>query len=242
MGKTTGKRVLVHWLSKKDWLSLAAQGGANRREQIYAHLDGVDRTSLTPSLSAPPTGTIEAILSQEPFEVIVLVGAHPQPWDIWWAEHLDRSRIEFVHVDPSDAQDHESVLQSADQVLARVSDQFASHQIGVHLNAVSPAIEGAWMLLGCTKYAVTYYGPQHDEYRVANLMNVVAEWKTNIASEAMIPLGDGFHLEDHLTDLRRRYLIEAMRQAGGVKAVAARLLGMKHYQTLSAQLTRLNII
>jgi DNA-binding NtrC family response regulator len=55
------------------------------------------------------------------------------------------------------------------------------------------------------------------------------------------PLGDGFDLEEHLNELRRQYLQRAMEEAGGVKAKAARLLGMKNYQTLDAQLKRLGI-
>jgi DNA-binding NtrC family response regulator len=55
------------------------------------------------------------------------------------------------------------------------------------------------------------------------------------------PLGDDFDLEDHLNDIRGRYLRRAMDEAGGVKAKAARLLGMKNYQTLDAQLKRLDI-
>jgi DNA-binding NtrC family response regulator len=55
------------------------------------------------------------------------------------------------------------------------------------------------------------------------------------------PLGDGFDLEKHLNALRRTYLRRAMEEAKGVKAQAARLLGMKNYQTLDAQLKRLKV-
>jgi DNA-binding NtrC family response regulator len=55
------------------------------------------------------------------------------------------------------------------------------------------------------------------------------------------PLGDEFDLEEHLTSIRRAYLQRAMEEAGGVKAQAARLLGMKSYQTLDAQLKRLDV-
>ena len=56
------------------------------------------------------------------------------------------------------------------------------------------------------------------------------------------PLGDGFDLEEHLTSIHRRYLQRAMEEANGVKAQAARLLGMKNYQTLDAQLKRLGVL
>jgi DNA-binding NtrC family response regulator len=55
------------------------------------------------------------------------------------------------------------------------------------------------------------------------------------------PLGDEFNLEDYLNDIRRHYLRRAMEEAKGVKAEAARLLGMDHYQTLDAQLKRLHV-
>lgn len=55
------------------------------------------------------------------------------------------------------------------------------------------------------------------------------------------PLGDGFDLEDHLNSIRSHYLRRAMEEAKGVKAEAARLLGMTNYQTLDAQLKRLKV-
>jgi DNA-binding NtrC family response regulator len=55
------------------------------------------------------------------------------------------------------------------------------------------------------------------------------------------PLGDGFDLEEHLNDIQRHYLRRAMEEAGGVKAEATRLLGMKNYQTLDNQLKRLRV-
>ncbi|TQE97305.1 MAG: hypothetical protein FKY71_16180 [Spiribacter salinus] len=55
------------------------------------------------------------------------------------------------------------------------------------------------------------------------------------------PLGDGFSLDDHLISIQKEYLRRAMQEADGVKAKAARLLGMKNYQTLDAQLKRFEI-
>ena len=55
------------------------------------------------------------------------------------------------------------------------------------------------------------------------------------------PLGDGFDLEEHLNEIHRNYLRRAMDEAQGVKAQAARLLGMSSYQTLDAQLKRLRV-
>jgi len=55
------------------------------------------------------------------------------------------------------------------------------------------------------------------------------------------PLGDGFDLDKHLERIQAHYLRRAMEQAGGVKAQAARLLGIRNYQTLDAQLKRLKV-
>lgn len=55
------------------------------------------------------------------------------------------------------------------------------------------------------------------------------------------PLGEGFSLEQHLESIQRHYLGRAMQEAGGAKTRAANLLGMKNYQTLDAQLKRLDV-
>jgi DNA-binding NtrC family response regulator len=56
-----------------------------------------------------------------------------------------------------------------------------------------------------------------------------------------LPLGDGFSLEKHLEDIHRHYLRRAMVEAHGVKKRAAELLGYRNYQTLAAQLERLEV-
>ena len=55
------------------------------------------------------------------------------------------------------------------------------------------------------------------------------------------PLGDGFDLEEHLNSINRHYLRRAMEETKGVKARAAKLLGLKSYQTLDARLKRLKV-
>ncbi len=60
-------------------------------------------------------------------------------------------------------------------------------------------------------------------------------------SIATVSLGDGFVLDDHLNRLQFQLLQRAMRQANGVKAEAARLLGIDNYQTLAARLKRLGV-
>jgi transcriptional regulator with GAF, ATPase, and Fis domain len=56
-----------------------------------------------------------------------------------------------------------------------------------------------------------------------------------------LPLGNGFRLDKHLEAIQRHYIQRAMHEAHGVKSQAARLLGIKNYQTLDAQLKRLGV-
>lgn len=55
------------------------------------------------------------------------------------------------------------------------------------------------------------------------------------------PLGEDFNLQKHLNEIHRHYLRRAMRETGGVKSRASKLLGIPNYQTLDAQLKRLDI-
>ena len=54
-------------------------------------------------------------------------------------------------------------------------------------------------------------------------------------------LEEGFDLESYLNNLRMEFLRKAMKQANGIKSKAAKMLGIKHYQTLDAQLERLSV-
>lgn len=54
-------------------------------------------------------------------------------------------------------------------------------------------------------------------------------------------IGEGFNLREYLNELQASYLRRAMEEAGGVKSKAAVLLGYDNYQTLDAQLKRLNV-
>jgi len=54
-------------------------------------------------------------------------------------------------------------------------------------------------------------------------------------------LGDGFNLERHLEMVQVHYLQRAMKESGGTKTKAAKLLGIKNYQTLDAQIKRLKV-
>jgi transcriptional regulator with PAS, ATPase and Fis domain len=45
------------------------------------------------------------------------------------------------------------------------------------------------------------------------------------------PLGEGFDLKDLLNNIKNHYLQRAMAEAGGNKTEAAKLVGLRSYQT-----------
>ena len=70
----------------------------------------------------------------------------------------------------------------------------------------------------------------------------VAEFPSAKTNDLLsLPLGGDFVLESHLLDIQRHFLHRAMVEADGRVTQAARLLGYKNYQTLSAQLDRLGV-
>jgi len=64
---------------------------------------------------------------------------------------------------------------------------------------------------------------------------------SNLANELERPLGDGFDLEKQLDVFRKQYLIRAWKESNGIKVKATELLGLKHHQTLTNQMTRLGV-
>lgn len=85
---------------------------------------------------------------------------------------------------------------------------------------------------------------EDDTIQRHDITDAVAEMvaETNAANDALErPLGDNFNLQEHLNEIQRNYLRRAMREAGGVKSRASKLLGIPNYQTLDAQLKRLNV-
>jgi transcriptional regulator with PAS, ATPase and Fis domain len=75
-----------------------------------------------------------------------------------------------------------------------------------------------------------------------DLVDAVAEMPGIRPDSTNQPLGEGFDLEEHLNEIHRQYLRRAMSESGGIKTRAAKLLGIKNYQTLDAQLKRLGVI
>jgi DNA-binding NtrC family response regulator len=83
-----------------------------------------------------------------------------------------------------------------------------------------------------------------DTIQKHDITDAVAEMvgETNFANDVLEqPLGADFNLQEHLNKVHRHYLRRAMKEAGGVKTRASKLLGIPNYQTLDAQLKRLNV-
>lgn len=55
------------------------------------------------------------------------------------------------------------------------------------------------------------------------------------------PLAEGFSLSDILADISKKYLVKAMKQAGGNKTKSAKLLGLPNYQTLDNWLKKYGV-
>ncbi|MFN3152899.1 sigma-54 interaction domain-containing protein [Bremerella sp.] len=70
----------------------------------------------------------------------------------------------------------------------------------------------------------------------------IADLPSKKKSEVLdCPLGGEFSIDIKLEEIQAHFIRRAMAEAGGKVTKAAKLLGMKHYQTLAAQLERLGI-
>jgi len=138
----------------------------------------------------------------------------------------------------------------ADHLLGRVNVQFAGHEPGYKHKSLSSAAKE--FLSRCpwpgnvrqlqnvlVRAAVLTDGGTIDS---ADLEAAIGPPAAGSADRILDhPLGKPFNLEDHLDEIRRVYLRRAMAEARGNKSRASLLLGMKHYQTLAAQLERLGV-
>ena len=58
---------------------------------------------------------------------------------------------------------------------------------------------------------------------------------------AAIPLGDGFELDEHLSEISRQFVTRALKEADGNKSRAAELLGLNSRQTLNNRMKVLGV-
>lgn len=140
----------------------------------------------------------------------------------------------------------------AAKLLVQINDQFAAEEPNykhksLSTSAISFVKVHAWpgnarqLYNALVQAAVLADGENIGRRDLAASIGELGE--STSASAGMIdrPLGHGLDLEEHLNDIRRSYLRRAMEEARGVKVKAARLLGIKNYQTLDAQLKRLEV-
>lgn len=140
----------------------------------------------------------------------------------------------------------------AEHLLAILNQQFAAEELGYQYKRLSPS---------ATAFVKTHTWPGNVRQLYNALMQAAvlsdgdtigrnelsavigAESEKISTDDAMNhhSLGDGFSLEELLNSVHRKYLRRAMEESRGVKAKAARLLGIKNYQTLDAQLKRLGV-
>jgi len=82
-----------------------------------------------------------------------------------------------------------------------------------------------------------------EEIHAVDISSGVADTPQRATSSSAdeIEIDSDFSLESHLQGIHKQFLERAMIQAEGKKTKAAKLLGMKNYQTLDAQLKRLGV-
>jgi transcriptional regulator with PAS, ATPase and Fis domain len=144
----------------------------------------------------------------------------------------------------------EDIPPLVDRLLAGINDQFALQEPGfVHKKISSSAMEfvrkHAWpgnvrqLYNTLMRAAVMTDGLTIEREDMADaIADVPGEHSRDLLE---VPLGEGFSLEEHLREIQRHYLRRAMQEAHGVKKRAAELLGYSNYQTLAAQLERMEV-
>ena len=144
------------------------------------------------------------------------------------------------------------IPQIAEYILGQINRQFAAEEPGYQHKILSAAAKefvkrhdwpgNVRRLQNCLLQAAVMSDGR--ELGPADLKASLGDLPADSSALAAIldrPLGDGFDLEEYLKSIQRQYLRRAMREASGVKRTAARLLGIRHYQTLVNQLKSLEI-
>ena len=147
---------------------------------------------------------------------------------------------------------HSDIAIIADRLLAQINRDFAQQEPGYqHKFLSNPAksfvSKHDWpgnvrQLYNALLQAAVM--SDQEAIEVLDLQAAIAEMPIGKLSKEdpwELPLGHSFCLEEHLEAIHRHYLQRALHEARGVKSRAARLLGMKNYQTLDAQLKRLGV-
>lgn len=140
----------------------------------------------------------------------------------------------------------------ADRLLALINGQFKAEEPGYeHKSLSAPAIEfvksRGWpgnvrqLYNALVQAAVFTDGDKIGRRELEAALGEMPGASGPSVSSIDLPLGDDFALENYLDSVEEAYLRRAMEEARGVKAQAARLLGLKTYQTLDGKLKRLSV-
>ena len=89
--------------------------------------------------------------------------------------------------------------------------------------------------------AVMANGTSIDKQDIADALAEMPSAAGGVKDVLKSPLGDGFDIQQHINDIHSHYLRRAMKETRGNKTQAAKLLGISNYQTLDAQLKRLDV-
>ena len=92
----------------------------------------------------------------------------------------------------------------------------------------------------------TCYCKLHVDTEEIKVIDIKAALNETIGSRKQqnpldLTLGEAFSLDEQLDLLQVYYIKKALEQAHGVKSEAARLLGLRNYQTLDAKMKKLKI-
>ena len=140
----------------------------------------------------------------------------------------------------------------AEHLLARINKQFQAEEPGYQHKSISDSAmvfvqRHHWpgnvrqLYNALLQAAVMAEGSLIEKHDIVDAVAEMVAEENSGGDVLEQPLGEAFSLQEHLNEIQRHYLRRAMQQAGGVKTRAAKLLGIPNYQTLDAQLKRLNV-
>lgn len=140
----------------------------------------------------------------------------------------------------------------ADALMQRINDEFQREEPGYRRKSISASANNfvsshPWpgnvrrLYNALLQAAVMADGDAITDQDVSAALAEAPFGEKPMHYEEELPLGNGFDLDQHLRSIQKACIRRALAQAHGVKAEAARLLGLKSHQTLSAQIERLGI-
>jgi DNA-binding NtrC family response regulator len=144
------------------------------------------------------------------------------------------------------------ILKIAEHLLAQINGQFEEEEPGYTHKSISDSAtvfvqRHRWpgnvrqLYNALLQAAVMAEGDTLQTHDITDAVSEMVE-EASFADDVLEqPLGEDFNLQEHLNELHRQYLRRAMKETGGVKSRASKLLGIPNYQTLDAQLKRLNV-